>query len=125
MDNIVSPQTPPRAQQQSPPKTGGHGGSVGSGKKKERRKSGRKSESSDDVSASSPNPNSPQGQKEMTVIVDKKPENKDDQSNQTRQDSHVLQDKSNVEVSNYFHFLGSLNWDYISNIFLRGFFFFF
>lgn len=95
MDNIINPQSPPRAQEQSPPKTGGSCG--GGGKKKERRKSGRKSETSDDISAS-PNSNSPLGQKETSVIGDIKPEKKDDQSH-SRQESHVLQDKSNVEVS--------------------------
>lgn len=93
MDNIINPQSPPRAQEQSPPKTGGSCG--GGGKKKERRKSGRKSETSDDISAS-PNSNSPLGQKETSVIGDIKPEKKDDQSH-SRQESHVLQDKSNVE----------------------------
>lgn len=93
MDNI-NPQSPPRAQEQSPPKTGGSGGG-GGGKKKERRKSGRKSETLDDISVS-PNSNSPQGQKETSVIGDIKPEKKDDQSH-SRQESHVLQDKSNVE----------------------------
>lgn len=84
MDNIDSPQ--------SPPKTGGHGGSVGSGKKKERRKTSKKSKTFDEISASSPNANLPQEQKETVVIGDK-----NDDHSHTRQDAHVLQDKSNVE----------------------------